>query len=37
MEHSFKSTFVSKDISCIPPDLYAERFKKFLFKYTHSV
>ena len=33
VEHNFKSTFVSKDISCIPPAAYADRFKKFMLQY----
>jgi hypothetical protein len=27
-----KSTFVSKDVSCIPPENYADRFIKFMLQ-----
>ncbi|CAD8151009.1 unnamed protein product [Paramecium pentaurelia] len=30
LEHKVKSTFVSKDVSCIPPESYADRFIKFI-------
>lgn len=29
-EYWIKRTFIGKDISCVPPDHYADRFEKFL-------
>ena len=32
LEYYFKSTCVSKDVSCVPPKQYAKRFRDFLFR-----
>lgn len=31
-EYAIKKTFVSKDISCVPPEQYASRFRDFVVK-----
>jgi hypothetical protein len=31
-EYVFKSTFLSKDVSCIPPAEYCKRFRNFMYK-----
>jgi 1-phosphatidylinositol-4-phosphate 5-kinase len=31
-EYVFKSTFLSKDVSCIPPTEYCKRFRNFMYK-----
>lgn len=30
LEYIFKSTFLSKDVSCIPPSDYCQRFRDFI-------
>ena len=32
IEYAVKKTFVSNDISCVPPEQYANRFKEFMIK-----
>eukprot|EP00919_Chromeraceae_sp_WS-2016_P065616 GHVR01155136.1.p1 GENE.GHVR01155136.1~~GHVR01155136.1.p1 ORF type:complete len:115 (+),score=0.26 GHVR01155136.1:721-1065(+) len=31
IEYLFKSTFLSKDVSCIPPTEYCKRFREFMW------
>lgn len=31
-EYAFKSTFLSKDVSCIPPAEYCKRFRAFMYQ-----
>ena len=32
LEYIFKSTFLSKDVSCIPPTEYCKRFREFMYE-----